>query len=138
MSYTFPIEYGSYLTRGTLGTCSDALGNFLLRQVESKALCSTQISAYHLIHYLTRLYILEYWQSIRIVQSRTLQTLSHFLITLLQLFEGLEAQVLPTAESSQFSYSVSKGSTGWWLKDRLASCEPQTHWNLMNQRSPRP
>ena len=25
---------------------------------------------------------------------------------------------------SRFSYLVSKGGTGWWLEDRLASCEP--------------
>ena len=32
---------------------------------------------------------------------------------------------------SRFSYSVSKGGTGWWLKDQLASRKPQTCWNLM-------
>ena len=37
----FSIEYASYLMRRTLGTCSDTLGNFFLRQVTSKALCST-------------------------------------------------------------------------------------------------
>ena len=37
---TFFPKYASYLARGTLGTCSNALGNFLLRQVASKALCS--------------------------------------------------------------------------------------------------
>ena len=40
ISHIFPIKYACYLTRGTLGTCSNALGNFLLRQVVSKVLCS--------------------------------------------------------------------------------------------------
>ena len=31
---------------------------------------------------------------------------------------------------SRFSYSVSKGGTGWWLEDRLALHELQTRWNL--------
>ena len=59
-SYVFPIKNAFYLTIGTLGTCSeptepcsDILGNFLLKQVTSKALCSAQISACHLNHYLT-------------------------------------------------------------------------------------
>ena len=39
---------------------------------------------------------------------------------------------------SRFSNSVSKGSTGWWLEDQLASCEPQTHWSLSVWGSPKP
>ena len=46
-SYIFPIKNAFYLMIGTLGTCSeptepcsDILGNFLLRQVASKVLCS--------------------------------------------------------------------------------------------------
>jgi hypothetical protein len=37
---------------------------------------------------------------------------------------------LSLKQHSQFSYSVSKGGTGWWLKGRFASREPQTCWNL--------